>query len=125
MPTLGSRRDLLGTLTFGVLSFAVALGWTLDLHNADSLIPTLVSLDYWLPFYWGQDRFGMLLPLVAAPVHDSFWNLVVQNALGVFLLFAGVYVAAVRCAAREPALVPWRCSLSCWPGRLTPRPCSC
>ena len=86
MPTLGSRRDLLGTLTFGVLSFAVALGWTLDLHNADSLIPTLVSLDYWLPFFWGQDRFGMLLPLVAAPVHDSFWNLVVQNALGVFLL---------------------------------------
>ena len=88
-----------------VLSFAVAIGWTLDLHNADSLIPTLVSLDFWLPFYWGQDRFGMLLPLVAAPVRDSFWNLVAQNALGVFLMLAGAYVVAVKCAVRQPEIV--------------------
>jgi hypothetical protein len=27
----------------------------------------------------GQDRFGMLLPLLAMPVTDSFWNLMVQN----------------------------------------------
>jgi hypothetical protein len=86
MPTFELRSSLLGILVMSVLSFAVAIGWTLDLHNADSLIPTLVSLDFWLPFYWGQDRFGMLLPLVAAPVRDSFWNLVAQNALGVFLM---------------------------------------
>jgi hypothetical protein len=96
---------LLGILILGVLSLAVALGWTLDLHGADSLIPTLVSLDFWLPFYWGQDRFGMLLPLVTIAVRDSFWNLVAQNALGVLLMLAGAYVAAVRCAVRQPQLV--------------------
>ena len=98
-------EHLLGISILGVLSLAVALGWTLDLHDADSLIPTLVSLDFWLPFYWGQDRFGMLLPLVTAPVRDSFWNLVAQNALGVLLMLAGAYVAAVRCAVRQPQLV--------------------
>ena len=105
MPTFGSQSNVLAILMLGVVSFAVAIGWTLDLHNADSLIPMLVSLDFWLPFYWGQDRFGMLLPLVTIPVRDSFWNLVAQNALGVFLLLAGAYVAAVRCAVRQPAIV--------------------
>ncbi len=106
MLTVGSQSNVLAILMLGVVSFAVAIGWTLDLHNADSLIPTLVSLDYWLPFYWGQDRFGMLLPLVTMPVRDSFWNLVAQNALGVFLLLAGAYAAAVRCTVRRPAIVP-------------------
>ena len=105
MPTFELRGSLLGVLVLSVLSFAVAIGWTLDLHNADSLIPTLVSLDFWLPFYWGQDRFGMLLPLVAAPVRDSFWNLVAQNALGVFLMLAGAYVVALKCAVRQPEIV--------------------
>jgi hypothetical protein len=96
---------LLTILVFAALSFMVAIGWTLDLHNTDSLIPTLVSLDFWLPFYWGQDRFGMLLALVAIPVRDSFWNLIAQNALGVFLLLSGAYVAARKCAVRQPAIV--------------------
>ena len=48
----------------------------------------------------------MLLPLVAAPVRDSFWNLVAQNALGVFLMLAGAHaVVAVRCAVRQPEIV--------------------
>lgn len=106
---------------FGLLSLAVGLGWTLDLHDADSLIPTLVSLDYWLPFYWGQDRFGMLLPLLAAPVHDSFWNLVAQNALGVFLLLLGTYAAARRCGVLQPSLVALALLslLLAWPAETT------
>ncbi|MFL5320035.1 MAG: hypothetical protein ACJ790_10310 [Myxococcaceae bacterium] len=54
------------------------------LHHADSLIPILVSVAKWTPFYWGQDRFGMLIPLLAWPVRSPYANLVVQTALWVF-----------------------------------------
>jgi hypothetical protein len=102
---VASRLDFFAVCLFGALSFVLAIGWTLDLHNADSLIPVLVSLDFWLPFYWGQDRFGMLLPLLALPIRDSFWNLIGQNAIGVFLLLVGAHLAARRCGVRQPAIV--------------------
>jgi hypothetical protein len=37
------------------------------LHHADSLIPTLMSLIRWQPFFWEQDRFGMLIPCWRCP----------------------------------------------------------
>jgi hypothetical protein len=49
------------------------------LHTADSLMSTLVSLVKWTPFYWGQNRFGMLLPLIAWPVREPVANLLVQT----------------------------------------------
>jgi hypothetical protein len=58
-------------------------------HTADTLLPVLVSLLKWTPFYWGQNRFGMLIPLLAAPVHSPFANLLFQTWLGAFAgLFA-------------------------------------
>jgi hypothetical protein len=95
---------ILSFAIFLAVSYAVATGWTLDLHNADSLIPIFVSLEYWTPFFWGQDRFGMLLPLLAWPIDNSFWNLVAQNALGVFLLLAGAYTVASRCDVHSRVL---------------------
>jgi hypothetical protein len=53
-------------------------------HQADSLIPTLVSLLHWTPFYWGQDRFGMLVPLLVAPVRHPLANLLLQAGLSMF-----------------------------------------
>jgi hypothetical protein len=52
-------------------------------QHADSLIPILCSLYQWTPFYWGQDRLGMILPAVAAPVKDPFANLLVQNGIAI------------------------------------------
>ncbi|BDG07033.1 hypothetical protein [Anaeromyxobacter paludicola] len=60
-----------------------ALGRFHRLHDGDSLVPALVSLQRWTPFYWEQARFGMLVPLLAAPVRSPLWNLVVQTALDV------------------------------------------
>jgi hypothetical protein len=60
-----------------------------EFRNSDSIVPVLVSLMKWSPFYWGQDRFGMLIPLLVAPVHSPFANLLVQAWLGTFAgLFA-------------------------------------
>lgn len=47
-------------------------------HNGDSAIQILVSLDRWTPFFWEQNRFGMLLPLLALPFENPFHNLLVQ-----------------------------------------------
>lgn len=100
------HRSFFACVVLLMTSYAVATGWTLELHNADALIPVFVSLDYWLPFYWGQDRFGMLLPLVTAPIRDSFWNLVAQNLLSVLLLSAGALAVARRCGMSAPLLAP-------------------
>ena len=110
------RQSLFAVCLLAVTSFVVAIGWTLNLHNADSLIPIFESLDFWLPFYWGQDRFGMLLPLLALPIRNSFWNLIAQNAIGVFLLLVGAYLAARRCGDVSQRSSRLLCCLYCWRG---------
>ena len=83
-------------------AYAVANGPAARLHNADSLIPLFVSLESWTLFDWGQDRFGVLLPLLAMPVTDSFWNLRGQNILTVALLLTGVACMFARLEIRQP-----------------------
>jgi hypothetical protein len=56
----------------------------------------LVSLQRWTPFYWDQERYGMLVPLLALPLRDPLWNLLAQR-LG--LALAGL--AAVVLLARH------------------------
>jgi hypothetical protein len=57
----------------------MGLGALHDFQHADSLIPVLVSTLRWTPFFWGQDRFGMLVPLLAIPVRDPLANLLAQG----------------------------------------------
>jgi len=78
------------------VSYAIAAGTPADRHNADSLIPVFVSLEHWTPFFWGQDRFGMLLALIARPIRDGLWNLLVQNMLSAGLLLLGIAAALGR-----------------------------
>ena len=59
----------------------VALGDLHALTNADAIVPVLVSLQRWTPFYWDQERYGMLVPLLAAPVTHPLWNLLLQRFL--------------------------------------------
>ncbi|HEY2740287.1 MAG TPA: hypothetical protein VGK45_17890, partial [Thermoanaerobaculia bacterium] len=78
---------------------ALLAGW-MDLsplhryHNSDSLIPVLVSLDRWTPFFWEQNRFGMLLPLLALPFRHPFQNLLVQVWLRLFALVLSFFLLA-------------------------------
>lgn len=53
-------------------------------QHADSLVPVLVSLQHWTPYYWEADRYGMLLPLLAVPFRHPLTNMMVQSALGIF-----------------------------------------
>lgn len=53
-------------------------------HQADSLIPVLSSLYAWTPYYWEQNRFGMLVALLATPFDHPLTNLLVQNGITVW-----------------------------------------
>jgi hypothetical protein len=63
-------------------------------HNGDALIPSLVSLYRWTPFYWGQDRLGMLLPLLAMPFRNPLTNLMVQMGLSTFAALVSMCLLA-------------------------------
>src|SRR4051812_21778547 len=61
------------------LAVWIGLGTLHDYDHADSLLPVLVSTQRWTPFFWGQDRFGMLVPLLAMPIRNPLTNLLVQG----------------------------------------------
>jgi hypothetical protein len=64
------------------------------LHNSDSIVPVMMSLYRWTPFYWEQDRFGMLVPLLAIPFKSPLANLLVQSAINLFCGLAAFFLCA-------------------------------
>jgi hypothetical protein len=65
----------------------------------------LVSLQRWTPLYWDQERYGMLVPLLALPFRDPLANLLVQRGLLVLAgLASAVLLARWALAGRGAAL---------------------
>ena len=89
------RTWLAGAAVVAGAACAVAGGLHAHQH-ADALVPVLVSLQRWTPFYWGQERYGMLVPLLALPVRDPLWNLLLQR-----LVLATASLGAVVLLARH------------------------
>ncbi len=98
------RRIEVAALLAGMLCASVLLAGSEEiqrLHNSDSLLHSQVSRLAWTPFYWGQDRLGMLYPLLASPVRDPLWNVILLSTLHAFaslggLVLLGVYVLGPR-----------------------------
>ena len=63
-------------------------------HDADSLMLSIISTQHWTPFFWGTDRYGMLLPLLASPWKNPLTNLAVQHILSISLCLALPMLAA-------------------------------
>jgi hypothetical protein len=74
-------RWLLVTIVTAGVAAWMGLGTLHDLQHADSLLTVLVSTQRWTPFFWGQDRFGMLVPLLAMPFRHPLVNMLVQGWL--------------------------------------------
>lgn len=53
--------------------------WVHMWHEGDSVLVSLISLDRWLPFYWGDHRYGMPIPLLASWIRNASWNLLFQT----------------------------------------------
>src|SRR5260370_42498605 len=70
------------------------LGTIHRLQHGDSLLPVLVSLQRWTPFFWEQDRYGMLIPLLARPLANPLTNLLFQGFLNVTCGLAAFFLLA-------------------------------
>ena len=89
-PTLRVRRAWPLLAALAAAAALLDLGTFHRLENGDSIVPVLVSLQRWTPFYWDQERYGMLAPLLALPVRDPLWNLLLQRGLTIFAGLAAV-----------------------------------
>jgi len=74
-------------------------------QNSDNLIPVFVSTDHFTTFFWGQNRFGNILPLLALPIQSIKLNLVFQVYLRAFsivfvLLWLSLVMAHVTKASK-------------------------
>ncbi|MDB5312439.1 MAG: Neutral/alkaline non-lysosomal ceramidase [Gemmataceae bacterium] len=104
MPTPPPTRTPAGwpfALACLVAALCVDLSGFHERHHGDSLVPVMVSLYKWEPFYWGQNRFGMPVPLLATPFTHPFTNLLVQNGLNIFGGLAALGLLA-RFLLRDP-----------------------
>jgi len=94
-PAVAERRRLVAV---GVVALLIALWMDLSplhrFHDSDSLVPVLMSLQRWTPFYWEQNRFGSLLPLLAMPVRGPFHNLLTQVGLRLLAVVLSFFLLA-------------------------------
>jgi len=77
-----------------VAALCIDFGAFHRLHNSDSIVPVLMSLWRWTPYYWEQDRFGMLVPLLAIPFKNPLSNLLAQTAINAFCGLATFFLCA-------------------------------
>jgi hypothetical protein len=81
-------------LICALAAVCIDLSTILDIHSSDSLLPVLVSLQHWTPFFWLQDRVGMLVPLLALPFRHPLTNLLIQDGLNIFAGLASFLLLA-------------------------------
>src|SRR5262245_11176698 len=60
---------------------AINFSWIQELHDSDSLLLSLISIERYTPFYWGDNRYGMLVPLLASWIQDYHWNILFQTQI--------------------------------------------
>jgi hypothetical protein len=94
------------------LGLAFLLMWSAKLclmHNADSILPALVSTQNVTWYYWGQNRFGNLLPALTSWIWDVDLNLKAQILLRAFCAALGpvFFILVLRPKAR---LIPVYCA---------------
>lgn len=65
-----------------VTALWMALGDFHKNHNGDSIILSLISQQHWSPYFWGGNRYGMLVPLLAKPFQNPLANLIVVVFVG-------------------------------------------
>jgi len=70
---------IVASILSGAVAAWMGLGTLHDFQHADSLLTVLISTQKWTPFFWGQDRFGMLVPLLAIPIRHPLANMLAQG----------------------------------------------
>jgi hypothetical protein len=88
------RQALTAVLCCGSLAGALDFT-TFHRHlNSDALVPVLISLWRWRPYYWSQERYGMFLALLAAPFKNPLINFLVMEGLNIFCGLLSFFLVA-------------------------------
>src|SRR3954447_11630708 len=102
-------------------ALAINLSYLQQFHNGDTVLVAFMSIDRWLPFYWGDNRYGTLLPLLASLVTDYRFNLLLQSQMialaavgtvcivNLFFLHADGTTTTVRLGSASIAIVLLLC----------------
>lgn len=96
MTETGERRAW--AVAAGLAAVVAALWMDLSrlhaFHTSDSLIPILSGLYLWTPFFWEQNRYGSLIPLLSLPIDSPFYNLLFQVGLRLLAVAAAFFLMA-------------------------------
>jgi hypothetical protein len=99
--TIGRHPWVVVAIASASLAAWMGLGTLHDFQHADSLLPVLISTQRWTPFFWAEDRFGMLVPLLAMPIHDPLANLLAQGWMMTSAALLAPFVVARFLTARS------------------------
>lgn len=73
--------------------------------DGDTLMPTLVSIIHWTPFFWEQNRLGTLLPALTSWIHHPLYNFLTQTFLNSFLAMTAFFIGGqLFCPGRRGLL---------------------
>jgi hypothetical protein len=85
-------------------------------HRADSFIPVFSGLYRWTPFFWEQNRFGQLIPLLSLPIDSPFANLLFQVGLRLFAVTGSFFLLARTVVPRPYWPAAGALTLALWIG---------
>ncbi|MDX2154338.1 MAG: hypothetical protein SFV54_26595 [Bryobacteraceae bacterium] len=101
----GHNPWLMALLLLSLLFAAVSINfsWVQGHHNSDTLLLPLISIERYTPYYWGDNRYGMLVPLLATPIRDYVWNTLFQTQILTLAAFGCVVAFHVWYLRPKPA----------------------
>lgn len=84
--------SLAATFSLLIAVCAAFSSYYLVIIGPDTIVAYMASLEKWTPFFWGQDRYGMLIPLLTLPISNPFYNIVLQNILHILTSVGAFFV---------------------------------
>jgi hypothetical protein len=109
----GARIHAIFACVAAAAAVCVNFSWIHAKHNADSLLMSLISIEQWTPYYWGDNRFGTLLPLLASFVRGYVANLLTQTQLSICATLLTVVLFQCFFLDRERGFTPRNLSSAC------------
>jgi hypothetical protein len=83
--SMPAQRRVAYVLTFSTaVALLIAFSGYYDGLNADTAVAYMNGFVRWTPFFWGSDRYGMLIPALTSSLTNPLANMIAQNTLHIF-----------------------------------------
>lgn len=85
-------------------ALAISLGPIQRHQTSDTILSTFVSVIRYEPYYWGENRFGMLVPLITSVFRQPYVNLLAQTLIYVLSWFGAAWFLHRLCSTPESGI---------------------